>query len=146
MIDNPVGIGGSAVLSTLIIQWIKNSGWATWFTRETARANLALSIFAAGLATAGVHFTFDATSDTIAIIGVAAFFQHGIWQWFVQWVAQHAAYKGLVVGPEILGEIRTLLARMADGGPVSEGDAKVMKGEADESRAAISVDHGNRHP
>ena len=130
MTESLAPIGGSAVIAAIVIQWLKNSGWASWFTRETARANMALSILTAGIATVGINYSYNAATDTLAVVGVAAFFKVGIWQWAGQWITQHAAYKGLVVAPETLGEIRGYLARLADGGPISEGDAKA-KGTGD---------------
>lgn len=110
-LDNPVATGGTALIASLAIQYLKNSGWATWFTRETNRANLFLSIIVSGAMAIGIHFTWDAATDTFAIVGVMAALKHGIWEWATQWVAQHAAYKVFVVPSEALGEIRALLQR-----------------------------------
>lgn len=110
-IDNPAAMGGSALFATLAIQALKNSGWATWFNRETARANLGLSIAIAGAASLGIHFVWDAAKDTLTITGLAFSLRHSVWEWALQWAAQHAAYKGFVVPSETLGEIRALLQR-----------------------------------
>lgn len=118
-------IGGSALISALLIQYLKNSGWATWFTRETNRANLFLSILVSGAASVGIHFTYTAATDSLVIIGLAAFFKHGVWEWAGQWVTQHAAYKGFIVPSETLGEIRAMLGRVLTPPAISEGDAKV---------------------
>lgn len=123
-LDNPAATGGLAVAAALFIQYLKNAGWASWFTRETEKANLALSLATAFFATVGIHWTWDRTTDTFAIIGVSAFLTHGVWQWFVQWIGQYASYKGLIVPAETLGEIRALLARGLTPPPISEGDAK----------------------
>ncbi len=126
-LDNPAATGGLAVAAALFIQYLKNAGWATWFTRETAKANVALSVVTAFLMTVGIHWTWDARTDTFAIIGVAAFLSHGLWQWFLQWLGQHVAYKSLVVPSETLGEIRAMLARLLTPPPISEGDAKAQQ-------------------
>lgn len=125
--DNPAATGGLALLVSLGIQWLKNSPWATWFTRESDKANLGLSIVLAGVATLGIHWNYVDATDTIAIVGVKAALSHNLWQWVLQWATQHAAYKGIVVPSETLGEIRGLLQRAIDGGPISAGDAKVKK-------------------
>jgi len=128
-LDNPAATGGTALIASLAIQYLKNSGWATWFTRETNRANLALSVLVAFCTSIGIHFTWDAATDTFAIIGVMAALKHGLWEWFLQWVTQHAAYKGFIVPAETLGEIRALLARALPP-PVTEGAQKALDGKA----------------
>ena len=124
-LDNPAATGSTALASALVIQYLKNSGWATWFNRETSRANLGLSIVVAFCASVGIHFTWNAKADTFAIIGLSAFFTHGLWSWFIQWVTQHAAYKGFIVPAETLGEIRSLLARELPP-PISDGAGKTQ--------------------
>lgn len=125
-LDNPAATGGLALLASLLIQYLKNTSWATWVRRDTAKANLALSVAIAFVTSMGIHWTWNSGTDTIMIVGVRAALEHNIWQWLIQWAAQHTAYKGIVVPSETLGEIRALLARAVDGGPVSEGDAKVQ--------------------
>lgn len=118
-LDNPVAIGGTAIAASIFIQWLKNSGWATWFTRESAKANLALSGALALALSFGIHFSSDATAYTIIIS------RHELWQALAQLVAQHTSYKTLVVPSETLGEIRGLLSRVLTPPPISEGDAKL---------------------
>lgn len=106
-IDNPVALGSSALLATLAIQFLKNSGWASWFNRETDRANLALSILVATAISLGIHLAAGTHDGDFIITGN----WHLIGNAVTQWVAQHAAYKGFVVPGETLGEIRALLQR-----------------------------------
>jgi hypothetical protein len=127
-IDNPVATGGFALLSSLGIQYLKNSGWASWFNRETDKANLALSLLVAFVTSIGIHFSWDAKTDTIAIIGVGYALQHGLWEWFVQWAAQHIAYKNVIVQGEVLGEIRALLQRSLPP-PISAAEAKTERNQ-----------------
>lgn len=111
-LDNPVATGSTALISTLLIQALKNSGWATWFNRNTSRANFLLSLLISFVAAIGVHYTWDAHTGTLMITGLTlAGISHGAWEWFMQWAAQHASYKGFVVPAETLGEIRALLQR-----------------------------------
>lgn len=111
-LDNPAATGGTALLSTLAIQALKNSSWASWFNRDSARANFALSLFISFIATVGVHYTWDANTGTLMITGLTlAGLAHGVWSWLLQWLTQHATYKGFVVPAETLGEIRALLQR-----------------------------------
>jgi hypothetical protein len=119
-LDNPVATGGSAMLAALFIQWLKNSGWASWFTRDTDKANLALSLVIALATSMGIHLSFDQSTGN----GVIAFSTHQLYGAFVQWATQHGSYKLLIAVPESLGEIRALLQRSLPP-PISEGAAKV---------------------
>lgn len=125
-LDNPVATGGTALLATLAIQFLKNSQWASWFTRETKRANLVLSVVVAVATSLGIHFAWDAAKDTLVITGLMGGLTHGAWEALLQWAAQHATYKAFVVPAETLGEIRALLARQLPP-PVSEGAAKALQ-------------------
>lgn len=117
-LDNPIATGGTAIFAAIFVQYLKNSGWASWFTRETTKANIALSaVIALGLSV-GIHVTSDPVNYAIIIN------RHELYQWAIQFASQHAAYKSFVVPAETLGEIRALLARVLTPPPVSEGDAK----------------------
>jgi hypothetical protein len=107
--DNLIATGGVAVVSAIAIQYLKNSGWASWFTRETGRANLFLSLVMAFATSLGIHYTWDPVKDVLMITGLSQALSHGIWEWLLQWATQHAAYKSLIVPAETLGEIRALL-------------------------------------
>lgn len=119
-LDNPVATGGTALIATLAIQFLKNSGWATWFNRETDRANLALSIVVAAATAMGLHVTINWASGD----GALHFNLHQVWDGVIQWAAQHGWYKTTVVPAETLGEIRALLQRILEPPPVSDAAAK----------------------
>lgn len=125
-LDNPAATGGMALIAALLIQYLKNTSWATWIRRDTDKANLALSLALAFCTSIGIHFSWNAGSDTFAIVGARAALTHNLWQWVIQWAAQHGTYKGLIVPAETLGEIRNLLARVLEPPAVSEGEQKVV--------------------
>lgn len=125
-LDNPAATGGFALLAALAIQYLKNTPWATWIRRDTAKANLALSVAVAFLTSVGIHWNYVPVSDTLQIVGLHQALTHGLWEWVMQWATQHAAYKGIVVPSETLGEIRALIARALEPPPISAGDAKVQ--------------------
>lgn len=111
---------GAGVVVAIMLQALKNASWFPWLSRNTATLNFWVGIVAAVASTAGVHVAYDASAGgTITLPGVNA-----IVQAVVQWATQQAAYKGLVVPAETLGEIRTMLERYATPPPVSEGAAK----------------------
>ena len=118
--DNVIATGGLAVVVTVILQAIKNSNWFPWISRATSKINFWVGIVAAIASTAGIHGHYDmATGGALAIPGL-----HVIWQSVVQWASQQAAYKGLVVPAETLGEIRGMLEKVMTPPAVSEGAAK----------------------
>lgn len=118
MTDNAVALGSGALLATLGIQYLKNSGWATWFNRDTDKANLGLSVLIASATSLGIHYTCNANGDCVVTGN-----WHLIGNAVVQWATQHAAYKGFVVPSEALGEIRALLQRLLQP-PISSSEQK----------------------
>lgn len=121
-LDSPIVTGGTAVIASMAIQYLKNSGWATWFNRNTEKANLFLSVMVAIATTAGIHWTFDAASGN----GTILFNTHQIWGAIMQWVAQHIAYKQVIVPGETQGEIRALLQRLLPP-PISTSERKTQE-------------------
>lgn len=102
-------VGGGALIASIAIQALKNSNWASWFNRETPKANMALSVAAAIATSAGIHLTFDAATGN----GTIVFSLHQLYDAVVQWASQHLIYKQFIASPEMLGEIRALLQREA---------------------------------
>jgi hypothetical protein len=127
-LDNPTATGGTALIAALAIQALKNSGWATWFNRETGKANLFLSLVVAAIAQAGIHWTYDATAGTLVITGLTMAAAHALYQTSLQFSAQHVWYKAIVVLPETLGEIRAMLQR-AMPPPISAPEAKTEQAQ-----------------
>lgn len=126
-LDNPIATGGTAIVSALIIQALKNADWATWFNRQTPRANLVLSMIVAYATSIGVHFAWDGEKGTLLITGLTlAGIAHNLWQATLQWVAQHTSYKAFIVPAETLGEIRSLLQRSLPP-PISEPEQKTQE-------------------
>jgi len=119
---------------TILMQAMKNSEWFPFISRATGKINFWVGIMAAIASTAGIHANYDmAVGGTITLPGL-----HVIWQSVVQWATQQAAYKGLVVPAETLGEIRTMLERVATPPPVSEGAAKAdMDSVLEQQRASL---------
>src|SRR5665213_487241 len=100
--DHPTATAGTALLAALAIQYLKNSGWATWFNRQTGRANLFLSLLVAAVTQAGIHLTWNSAEGTLLITGLTAAAGHALWQTALQFSSQHVWYKAVVVLPETL--------------------------------------------
>lgn len=127
-LDSPLVTGTTAVVASMAIQALKNSGWATWFNRQTDRANLALSIAVAIATTAGIHWTFDTASGN----GTILFNIHQIWGALSQWVAQHIAYKQFIVPSETMGEIRAMMQKLLPP-PISKAEEKTQEAHNDKA-------------
>lgn len=102
-----------ALMSSVLIQLLKNSQWASWINRDTAKLNAFLSALIAFVSSMGIVMSFDWNPDSGAF---AAGFKGNVWDILhllthfpVQWAEQHVLYKGLIVPAETLGEIRAIL-------------------------------------
>src|ERR1035437_5538864 len=98
--------GGTAVLSSIIIQWMKKSQLAIFDAIGTEKnkqtANLVFSVVVAFVTSLGIGYKYDAVAGILIISGLTkAGIAHGLWHWFTQWVAQHVSYKALVVPQEL---------------------------------------------
>lgn len=123
--DNPYASLGLAAILPFVLQAAKNATWFPYISRASGKLNFCLGLILAALATAGVHLTYDPLlGGTITLPSL-----HALWQTIVQWGAQQAAYKGLVVPAETLGEIRGMLERTLTPPPISEGAAKADDAE-----------------
>ena len=98
--------GGTAVLSSIIIQWMKKSQLAIFSflgtEKNKQKVNLYFSIFVAFITSIGIGYKYDGVSGTLVISGLtAAGIQKGLWHWFTQWVGQHVSYKAIIVPQEL---------------------------------------------
>lgn len=80
-------------------EWIKNSPVFSMFSKQTEKANAALSVLVAALSTLGFHYTGAGTSaagwDLHFTIPPLATLQHAL----LAWIAGHVAYKTYVKNP-----------------------------------------------
>lgn len=117
---------GLSVVVAALLQAVKNSELFPWISRATGKLNFWIGIAAAVASTAGIHGHYDMSAGgSVTIPGL-----HVIFQSVVQWASQQAAYKGLIVPAETLGEIRAMLARALTPPPISEGAAKTEQRNA----------------
>src|SRR5215471_19418753 len=99
-----LGSGGAAVVSALVIQWLKKSNWFTFLSTEahSQNANLIFSIVVALFTSLGLSYTYNAHTGQLIVNGlVPANMLNSVGHWFIQWTAQHVAYKAVVVPTEL---------------------------------------------
>lgn len=112
-----VSSGGAAVLSAMIIQYIKKAHWLTAVSTrsDSSFANLMFSIMMAGFAASTVTFAYSSAYHEV-IIGNVDF--AGVFNFagrvFVQWCAQHASYKAFVVPTELQAANIDVLNQLLD--------------------------------
>ena len=111
--------GGTAILSSVIIQWMKKSGLAVFSfigtEKNKQRANLYFSIAVAFVTSIGIGFKYDGTAGTLLLTGLTATgIQHGLWHWFTQWIGQHISYKTFVVPQELQAANIDVLNQLLD--------------------------------
>ena len=89
-----------AVISTLVLQWLKKSRWFPWLTVESQKLNRIAGVVIAFAASIGVVATFDHTAGVLTITGLTlAGLGHGIARFIQQWSYQQAAYRTVVAPP-----------------------------------------------
>ena len=111
--------GGTAVLSSVIIQWMKKSQLEIFSflgtEKNKQKVNLYFSILVAFVTSIGIGFKYDGAAGTLLLTGLtAAGIKHGLWHWFTQWIAQHVTYKTLVVPQELQAANIDVLNQLLD--------------------------------
>lgn len=107
-----VSSGGAAVVSSLFIQYLKKSKLFTFLSTkdEAAKANFYFSVFIAGLTSVGLSYTYNPDTGQLIVNGlILQNIVHSLGHWFLQWVAQHVAYKQFVVPSEMQSQILNYL-------------------------------------
>jgi hypothetical protein len=111
--------GGIAVLSSVIIQWMKKSELAIFDFLGTEKnkqaVNLYFSIFVAFVTSIGIGYKYDGATGVLVISGLTlAGIQHGLWHWFTQWIGQHISYKAIIVPQELQAANIDVLNQLLD--------------------------------
>jgi hypothetical protein len=89
-----------AVISTYVLQWLKQSKLFPWLTVETQTLNRWAGIAIAFLSSVGVLVTFDHAAGVLTISGLtAANLLHVAARITQQWVMQQVAYRTVVAPP-----------------------------------------------
>ncbi len=103
--------GSTAVISAIVLQFLKNRNWVTFLGKEPQfqNANLIVSILIAGLTSIGITYGYNSTTGDATIV----LSTHQLWRAGLQWVAQHAAYKTAIVPTELLAGILNQLKAQA---------------------------------
>lgn len=99
-----------ALIWPIAQEWLKNSPLFSWVSKQTPKANAALSVAVATLTTVGFHLAWTGSaavgwSITLTIPAVAAL-KHAAGAW----VLQHIVYKKIVKDPATQVQIATHLS------------------------------------
>lgn len=109
--------GAAAVLSSILLQALKNSKWVSFLGdgEQHAKMNALVAVVLAGASSLGIHYNFDATAGTLTITGLhASSIAHGIGQWAIQYAMQHGVYKSTIVPAELAVKNGQLLHQLLE--------------------------------
>jgi hypothetical protein len=83
-----------AAVSSMILQWVKNSAWFPWINRNTEKLNRVAAIVISGIGAIGIHMQYDGAAGSLTLTGLTAqsVLSNG-WTWFTQFAFQHGWYK-----------------------------------------------------
>lgn len=102
-----------ALLTSVLLQVLKNTKIFPWIDRDTGKLNALISGLVAFISSLGIAMSFDWEPESgrfaAGFTGNIWDILHVLWHFPVQWAQQHAFYKGLLVPAEVLGEIRAIL-------------------------------------
>lgn len=126
--------GGTALVSSLIIQWMKESQIAIFnflgTEKSKANINLCFSILVAFITSIGIGYKYDSTAGTLLVTGLTvAGLEHGLWHWFIQWASQHAIYKTMIVPTELQAANIDVLNQLLDHLKVETTPVIIDKGQ-----------------
>lgn len=103
-----ISAGSSAVICTLLLQWMKRSTLIPFLgvAKNFEKTNLIISIIVSGIASLGIGYTFNDQTGDLVIHGLTtANVVHNFGHWVSQWIAQHVAYKTVIVPGELLEQL-----------------------------------------
>jgi hypothetical protein len=84
-----------SAVSVVVMQWIKGSKLFPFITATTDKLNKVVAAVLAGVTAIGVHYTYDATTATLTVVGLSwAALGHAAWHWLQSYAFQETIYKG----------------------------------------------------
>lgn len=100
----------AAAIISFLISTLKQASWFPWLSTETAKVNRFLAIVLSGVATLGIHFSFNAQAHQLLIDGLSATtIAVGLYHWFVQFVYTHGWFKATSASDQILQLLKQVL-------------------------------------
>lgn len=82
------------------LQWLKNSKWFPWLSKETGNINRIIAVILSGAAAIGVHTNFDHATGVLTITGLTfATISTGLYEWLRSFVIQQLVFKATVQQP-----------------------------------------------
>jgi len=106
----------AAAIITFVISSLKKSSWFPWLSHETANLNRMVSVVLSGVASIGLHASFDRQSHTLIITGLSlTTIAVGSYHWLVQFVYTHGWFKATSASDQVL---QLLKQAIADSNPV----------------------------
>lgn len=109
----------TSAMTVAIIQWFKNTRLIPFMDEHTAAINRTVAWIAAFASAAGIHYTWDATTATIAISGLHPIVVlHAAGDVLKSYAFQWLVYKGVVKPQVATAQVAATLANVAPQAPV----------------------------
>lgn len=100
----------AAAIITFAINILKNSSWFPWLSVETEKLNRLAAILLSGIATVGIHVSFDSNAHQLLITGLSlTTIAVGLYHWLVQFVYTHGWFKATSASDQVLQLLKTIL-------------------------------------
>lgn len=97
---------------TWLIETLKRWKAFPWMTPDSGTLNRIVAIALAGVATIGIHASFEPEAGTLIITGLNyTAIVGGAWEWFKTFVFQELVYRGAIKPGQDLAEIKRSLDR-----------------------------------
>lgn len=106
----------AAAIITFLIGVLKKASWFPWLSSETAKVNRIAAIVLSGVATLGIHLTFNRQAGSLVITGLTLnTILVGGYHWLIQFVYTHGWFKATSASDQILQLLKQVLNSQASG-------------------------------
>lgn len=101
----------AAAIISFVIGFLKKSSWFPWLSCETATLNRMVSVAASGLASIGIHGSFDHAAGRLIIEGLTlTTISVGLYHWLIQFLYTHGWFKATSASDQVLQMLKTVVA------------------------------------
>ena len=102
----------AAAVVSFIINFLKKQAWFPWLSKETDKANRIAAVVLSGLASVGIHTTFDHQNGTLVITGLTVTaVATGLWHWGTQFALTHGWFKATSGSDQLVTLLKAVLAK-----------------------------------
>jgi hypothetical protein len=109
----------AAAVVSFLIAFLKKQSWFPWLTTETDKLNRVVAIVLSGLASVGIHASFNHAAGQLVITGLTlTSVAQGLWHWGTQFALTHGWFKATSASDQLYGLLKQLIAAQQQRPPV----------------------------